>query len=219
MLSPRLLAIYKLIPHCRFLADIGCDHGFIPIEAVKSGLSERAAACDISKGSLEKADKNIRFSGLADKIEVRLGGGLDAVSHFEADVIIIAGMGGLLIADILKKGFGKIGSAKLILQPMTAVPELREALLHSGFKITDEELVREDKRIYNIISAETGNMNSYEYETGERLIEKKHPLLKPWLEERIRKENSIISKIPETSEDFTAHSLLIKKYREALEII
>lgn len=219
MLSPRLKAIYNNINRCEVLADIGCDHGFIPIEAVKGGIAHRAVACDISKPSLLKAEKNIRLAGLSKKIDTRCGGGLEPLSKGEADTVIIAGMGGILIADILKSGFSKIGSAKLILQPMSNIPELRERLVNGGFSITGESLVREERRIYTVISAEIGKTEDYDFEVGTALIDNKDPLLKEWLIERIECENEILSKIPRGSDDFIKHSRLKEKYKEVSDRI
>ena len=89
MLSPRLKAIYDNINRCKVLADIGCDHGFIPIEAVKNGIVRRAVACDVSKPSLLKAEKNIRLAGLSEKIDTRFGDGLEPLSQGEADTVQI----------------------------------------------------------------------------------------------------------------------------------
>lgn len=216
MLPPRLKTIFDFIPQCGFLADIGCDHGFIPTEAVKQGVAKRAAACDISEPSLMKADKNIRFSGLSDKIETRLGGGLAPLGQYEADVIIIAGMGGHLIADILYEGFEKIGGAKLILQPMTNVPELRRRLTDGGFKITAEKLAKEDRRIYTVIAAEIGESEPYDCDIGSALADARDPLLAEWLSERLRAEEEILSGIPPENGDYIKHKALADKYREVM---
>ena len=141
------------------------------------------------------------------------------MSEGEADTVIIAGMGGILIADILKSGFSKIGSAKLILQPMSNIPELRERLVNGGFSITGESLVREERRIYTVISAEIGKTEDYDFEVGTSLIDNKDPLLKEWLIERIECENEILSKIPRSSDDFIKHSRLKEKYKEVSDRI
>lgn len=216
MLPPRLKTIFEFIPPCRFLADIGCDHGFIPIEAVNKGIAKHAAACDISEPSLMKADKNIRFSGLSEVIEARLGGGLAPLGCREADVIIIAGMGGHLIADILYEGFEKIGGAKLILQPMTNIPDLRRRLTGGGFRITAEKLAKEDRRIYTVITAEIGESADYDCDIGSALITAHDPLLTEWLSERLHAEEEILSRIPPENGDYIKHKTLADKYREVI---
>lgn len=153
-LNPRLRKISELVPTNSVTADIGTDHAYIPIVLVESGICEKAIASDIKKGPLKRADENIRRHGLADKIETRLGPGLETLSPGDAEIIIIAGMGGILIGNILEASRAVTDSAKLlILQPMTAVPELREYLSGNGYEISAEYLEAEDEKLYNIIVA------------------------------------------------------------------
>ncbi len=215
MLKGRLLEIYNLCPKCNVLADIGTDHGFLPVETVKSGKAKKAIACDISEGSLKKADKNVRFSGLSDKIDVRLGGGLSPLEQGEADCIVIAGMGGLLISSILKEGFDKIKSAKLILQPMSSVSDMRHELLSSGFCITDEAMVREDRRFYNIVCAKIGKPDlDYDTDIGSILIEKRDKSTRLWLEAQISELERILSHIKDTKcESYRQNFIKLEKYK------
>ncbi|MCL1845538.1 MAG: class I SAM-dependent methyltransferase, partial [Defluviitaleaceae bacterium] len=117
-LSPRLAAVLSCVEKCGVLADIGTDHAYLPIEAVRAGLCERAIACDVSVGPLEFAARNIRAAGLCDEtfcneaddnswqtyglIETRLGDGLAPLAADKADCIVIAGMGGMKIIEILQ---------------------------------------------------------------------------------------------------------------------
>lgn len=156
MLTERLQKIADCI-NARVLADIGTDHGYIPIYCVERGKCESALACDVNEGPLQAADANISVYGLTDKIETRLSDGLEALSPMEADTIVIAGMGGFLIRDILIRGADKIGDdTTLILQPMVAVPELREYLYTNGYEIYDEKLAREGDKFYNILCVRRG---------------------------------------------------------------
>lgn len=156
ILTERLQKIADCI-NCRVLADIGTDHGYIPIYCTREGRCESALACDVNQGPLQAADANISSYGLEDKIETRLSNGLDALSPVEADTIVIAGMGGFLIRDILIRGAEKIGDdTTLILQPMVAVAELREYLYTNGYEIFDEKLAREDSKFYNILCVRRG---------------------------------------------------------------
>lgn len=186
-LSPRLLKIEELIPNCSCLADVGTDHAYIPILAISKGKCHKAIATDINKGPVNKAVRNINEHSMGDRIQARLGPGLSVLKEGEADTMVIAGMGGNMISDILSQDIQKAKEAKtLILQPMTHQDVLREALSTLGFHITDEELVREDRRYYQIIKASSGNGDIYrnkaEYILGLKLIEKKHPLLKEYIE-------------------------------------
>lgn len=153
-LNPRLKKIADLVPPNSCTADIGTDHAYIPIALVSAGITPRAIASDIKKGPIARAAANIRSHGLTAKIDTRLGAGLTTLGANDAEVIIIAGMGGILISDILETSRNIVKSAKLlILQPMTAVVELRKYLAENQYEITAEYLEAEDEKIYNIITA------------------------------------------------------------------
>ncbi len=157
-LNGRLKQIAALIPRCRTLADVGTDHGYIPIYCASHGICESAVAMDINPMPLRSAQNNIAKYGLQDKISVRLSDGLQSLAENEADVIVIAGMGGLLMRDILSRGGSVIGSGTLLaLQPMLAARELREYLYSGGFDICDEYVCREQDKFYNIITARRGD--------------------------------------------------------------
>lgn len=171
-LSPRLLKIAHLIPKTHCLADIGTDHAYIPVWAVAKGISDLAIASDINRGPVQRAEKNVQNFDLDDKISLRLGAGLSTVLPGEADTIVIAGMGGILISNILDEAKLTVSSAKhLILQPMTAVKELREYLTQNGFCITAEHLVAEEEKIYNIICVTIDETPS-QYSEGELILGK-----------------------------------------------
>ena len=153
-LAPRLKKIAELVPVCGTVADIGTDHAYIPSVLVASGKASRAIASDIVPGPVARARATVRGCGLSDSIDVRLGAGLETVAEGEADVIIIAGMGGILISEILENSRSVTDCAELIiLQPMTAVTELREYLGKSGYTVCGEYLVKEESKLYNIITA------------------------------------------------------------------
>jgi len=153
-LSKRLRAILSLVGKCEVLSDIGTDHAYIPIEAIRADLCKRAIACDITQGPLGIAAKNISDAGLSDVIETRLGNGLAPLHEDEADCIIIAGMGGMNILQILTAGLEKIKKSRLILQPQHDIEKLRRFLYNNGFEITREEVVHKEGRFYEIIRAE-----------------------------------------------------------------
>lgn len=156
LLSERLQKIADCV-RAEAVADIGTDHGYIPIYCVQNGSCSRAIACDINAGPLKAAKENISAHGLADRIETRLSDGLEALLPNEADAIVIAGMGGFLIRDILIRGADKIGNnTVLILQPMVAAAELREYLCENGYDIFEEKLAREESKFYNILCVKKG---------------------------------------------------------------
>lgn len=161
-LSPRLSKIAELLPPCKGLADIGTDHGYIPIYSLVNKISDFAIASDINPGPVERARANAQRFGLLDKISLRVGPGIETVQPNEAEVFVVAGMGGILISEILDKSKETLAHAKtLILQPMTAARELREYLCQSSFSIDSEVLVAEDDKLYNIITASLGEPSRY----------------------------------------------------------
>lgn len=152
VLTPRLSVVASLVKPCNCFADIGTDHAYLPAFLCMKGVCNTAIASDIEKGPLARAEKTLNQYGLADKIELRLGAGLDTLNPAEADTIAISGMGGIVISNILQSGRDKLTeSTRLILQPMTSIPELREFLWENGWGICLELLAKEDEKIYNII--------------------------------------------------------------------
>lgn len=154
-LSGRLKLIAELVrPDSSCLADIGTDHGYIPVYCVKNGICTRAIAMDVNSQPLAKAGENIAKYDLEASITTRLSDGLEALEPGEADAVVIAGMGGLLIMNILERGDGVLTEdTQLLLQPMLAQKELRLYLYENNYVITDEYVCREEDKFYNIISA------------------------------------------------------------------
>ncbi len=156
-LSPRLSKIASLIESCHTLADVGTDHGYIPLYCLENGRAKKVIATDVNAMPLKRAETNIKSHGFSEFASFRLSDGLSAFSVGEADVIVIAGMGGLLICDILEKGKHVItDSTRLIIQPMIAPVEVRAWLFSNGFDITNEYVVREEDKFYNIMSVQKG---------------------------------------------------------------
>ena len=190
-LNNRLKIIAEKIPECDILADIGTDHGYIPIYAVKNHLCRKALAADLRPGPLKMAQRNIIRYGLEDQIEIRLGNGLEPIEYSESDIIVISGMGGQLIRDILSRSFEKAVHAKLLLlQPNNAVNALRKWIYENGFDIVDETLVLDSGKIYCLINCKwTGNKTSKDefiYYIGEKLLTSNDPLLKSYLNKKLK---------------------------------
>lgn len=156
-LTPRLKKIADLIPENCTLADIGTDHAYLPIYCLLNGKIKKAVASDINKGPLLRARENVKRYGLERKIDLRLSDGIEGLGYGEADVIVIAGMGGLLIGSILERAESVLKRGTfLILQPMIAQKELRKYLYSGLFSPEGEYLAEEDGRIYNIITVRYG---------------------------------------------------------------
>lgn len=199
-MSKRIAAIIDQVD-CRCLADIACDHGYIAIGAVTAGRSIRAIACDINKEPLSKAVANIRNAGLTDKIETRLGSGFSVIRQGEADEAVVAGIGGLLLMEILHAHMETVKTIrKLILLPQSEVGETRYFLHKNGFEILDESMVYEDGKFYNLIIAAPTDKEIYLYKEwgytfGYELVKKKNPLLKQYLKKEIERYTGILNSI------------------------
>ncbi len=198
-LSPRLGLISEYIIQHKPMADIGCDHGLLPVYMVLKGLVPKAIAMDLRADPLQKAVTCIKDHCLEEKIDTRLSDGLEALKHFEVETTVIAGMGGILIKDILKKEKNVfIKTKKLILQPMNNAHVLRKYLVCNGYQINTELLAKEDDRIYEIIVVTQGKselLHPIEYEIG--LIEKAadYKLLTEKVSTLIRRDKAILKKL------------------------
>jgi len=200
-LTDRLLKIASLVTKGKKVADIGTDHGYIPVYLLNKGHVDFAILADVNKGPLENARSEVRHNNLTDKVDLRLGSGIEVLNENEVDEVIIAGMGGILISELLEAKKSVAHSLdKLILQPMQAQDELRKYLLNNGYEILDEVLVKEDFRIYEIIVAKyTGKNTNVEdeiyYEVGKKLIENNDTLLNELIDKKIFMYNSILNKL------------------------
>jgi tRNA (adenine22-N1)-methyltransferase len=156
ILSPRLKLIADMTEG-KSVADIGTDHGKLVIDLVNRGKVLYAVASDVGKGPVSACKKNVKASGLSDKISIRLGNGLDTIDCDEVETVVIAGMGGELISEIINSGSDKItDKTQLVLQPMTAGDALRIYLTCNGYVICDERAVCEEEKIYTVISVRKG---------------------------------------------------------------
>lgn len=156
-LTPRLRTIMAQVPAGARLADIGTDHALIPAALLRRGIIQTAIASDIRQGPLDSAARTAQQFGLDGQISLRLGAGMCTVQPEEADTIVIAGMGGETIAQILEDDpWALDGEHLLLLQPMTAQPFLRQYLAAHGGVIEKESLCREGKRMYTVLTVRGG---------------------------------------------------------------
>ena len=221
ILTPRLQLIYDIIPKCNAVADIGTDHGYIPISAVCGKKCNSALAMDVNKGPLDAAKLNIAKYGVADSVATRLSNGLENLNKGEADVIVIAGMGGPLIGEIIKKGIDAItDDTILILQPMIAQKELREFLCGNGFKITDEYVCREENKFYNILKVKKGTYNPTlkELYIGKNVKQNSPKVYCEYIEHKLKVAQKILLGLKKSSDDKSTQINLVQKeidiYRE-----
>lgn len=162
-LSPRLKTAAEFVRKDSTIVDVGTDHAFLPAYLILNGYVKRALACDLRKGPICNAEKTAEIYHIKDKIELRLSDGLKNVNPDEAEDIIICGMGGTLIRDILAETeWIKNKKYRLILQPQSHSEDLRQFLIENGFEISDEKVCEDAGRSYNIICAEfTGEAKNY----------------------------------------------------------
>ncbi len=198
IIDSRMKCIADCVRQDAVLADIGTDHGKLPIYLVQIGRAKKAVAADINEMPLQKAQNNIKKYGLNAFIDAYLTDGLVGIEKFNPTDVVIAGMGGELIAQILSNQTIEKTNVKYILQPMTKEDELRMWLCGNGYEITDEFLVKENK-LYQVICAtftgKKNEMSQAEYLIGRINIEKKEKYLDELLSKVIsRTETKIIGK-------------------------
>ena len=192
-LSGRLLAILEMVGDCKCVADIGCDHGRLSVALLQANPERKVIATDISPHSIKKAADLRERCALSDRMEILIGDGFIHGYPQTLDCAVIAGMGGMLIADILREGMDICRRLdKIVMQPMRGINELRRFLHESGFVSVDERLVEDSGRIYQVLSFRyTGESEEFPadfpseyYEFGYRLFENRDPLLYRALENK-----------------------------------
>ncbi|MBQ4046980.1 MAG: SAM-dependent methyltransferase [Clostridia bacterium] len=156
-LSKRLLTVAALVPSCDTLADIGSDHGLLPLYLLQKQRIKKAYCCDIRTGPLKAAEKNIALYGLADVATPLLGSGLFPVQNRPHEVAVIAGMGGETIAQILGDDEIADDDPRLfVLQPMSRANLLREYLAENEFEVLDFVLCKDGGHLYECFSVRKG---------------------------------------------------------------
>lgn len=158
-LSPRLQLLADWVPSGVRIADIGTDHAFLPVWLVLHGKVVSAIASDLREGPLARGGETAREHGVAHLVEMRLCNGLTGIAPEEADVVIIAGMGGENIAQILSAApWTADGAHIMLLQPMSKTEVLRSFLVHNGYEITREKLVMDRGTVYPVMEVTAGHM-------------------------------------------------------------
>lgn len=161
-LSNRLEMVVSFVKDGESAADIGTDHGHVPVELVKRGIVKRALAMDVRKGPLSKAEENIAAAGMKEKVETRLSDGVRKLAAGEADSVIIAGMGGELVIHILEDGRHVWDSVEQwVLSPHSEIHKVREWLWNHGFPIVKEDMVYEDGKFYTVLDVRKRQEDSH----------------------------------------------------------
>lgn len=211
-LSKRLQAVANLVPKAVCMADVGTDHGYIPIYLVEQGICKRAIAMDVRKGPLARAGEHIEKAQLGAYIQTRLSDGLRELEPLEAQAIVIAGMGGATMMGILEKGKALLDSETLlVLQPQSELEEFRRYLVSEGFCFLAEDMVLEDGKYYPMMQvkkSETAGgrdfdgkgLSQLELRYGPLLLAQKHPVLKEFLNWQLEQKQKILNRLLEKSE-------------------
>lgn len=226
-LSPRLLRIAGLVPEDAVVADIGTDRALLPVYLVVTGRCQRAIATEVKPGPLEGARQTIRRFGVGGQVDLRLGYGLTVLEPHEADAVVIAGMGWRTIVAILERSPAVRATVRrFVLQPMDGAGALRRWLLDHGFRLAEEDLAREDDRYYEVLAAEPGQeekpfppLAQLGLEVGPRLWERRHPLLRPFIEERLNRYRSLLARIERSRLEREAAGAFARKARALEELL
>ena len=167
------------------VADIGCDHAYLPIWLARENISPHIIACDINEGPVVRAKENIDDVDLSGRIEVRKGDGLSVLSPGEAGCVVLAGMGGKLMIRILSEGEDVLEKvSEIIMEPQSDVAALRHFLQDRGFRIISENMVSEEGKFYPIIKAVHGTMDwdrEIYFRYGKILLREENPVLHEFL--------------------------------------
>ncbi|MEZ4357298.1 MAG: class I SAM-dependent methyltransferase [Eubacteriales bacterium] len=223
--SVRLNALLNISPQIETIADIGCDHALLTIKFIKSAKAKKGIASDISEKSIKKAVFYLEQENFKNSVSLRVGDGLSVLKEGEADLIAICGLGGDLISNIIR---GNIKIAKsadyLLISPHTSVAALRKCLNEAGFKILNEDLVKDGRWIYQLMLYVPGYEETYsenELEFGRINIKKGGPYLKQLIKKRIHE----MQKMGQTANGSTskravsAYKTSVKRLGELKELL
>ena len=226
-LSKRLQAVADLVTEGASVADIGTDHGYIPIYLIEHHIAEKVIALDINRGPLERARMHIVGHGLKEKIETRLSDGLEKVLPGEVDTMIAAGMGGGLVIKILMEGRTVADALDtMILQPQSEIGKVRRFLNEHRLQIIEENMVEEDGKFYPMMKVIKGEPELYseaELCYGKILLKNRNKVLEEFLKKELdikteirnRLQNSDGENISRRKAELTKE---IEVIREALKV-
>lgn len=183
-LSPRLALIAHLIRPGSRVCDVGTDHGHLPVYLLAQGICSFAIATDLNPEPLAASRQTAEQAGVGE-IAFRLADGLDAVESHEIDTVVMAGMGGETMIGILARApWLRAPGYRLILQPQSKVPELMDALAHSGYCVQNQHLVEDAGKLYTVFEVTGGQMmppvGGAQY-VHESLLTRGDPLLEAYL--------------------------------------
>lgn len=228
-LSKRMKAVADLAGMGECLADVGTDHGYIPIYLLEEGRFQRGIAMDVHEGPLLRARENIQSHGLSDRISCRLGDGLERLGKGEAGTVVIAGMGGSLIIRILTEGEEVLKEvSRLVLQPQSEIAKVRDFLQEQGYQIEKEHMVLDEGKYYQAMRVGHGRMEKLlpeEAKYGSFLLKENDSCLKEYLNREEQKFREILEslqdggneKTKKRMEELNVELLLIERAKERMQ--
>lgn len=158
-LSKRMQSVADMIQPCDAVGDIGCDHAFVSIYLIEQYRTKRVIASDVRRGPIAIAKRNIEAMNLADQIEIRMGDGLDTIVPGEVNAVVLAGMGGMLMIDILERGEEVVTRCdQLVLQPQSDIEKVRRYLAEKGYHLADEQMLIDAGKYYNLLDVRIPRM-------------------------------------------------------------
>ena len=218
-ISNRLKCISEFVEDNDKIIDIGCDHALLDIYLMNNKNNINLIASDIHEGAIKNAKKNISKHALLDKIDLRLGDGLNVINENEVDTIIIAGMGYYSIEKILSNSEKMNKIKKIIVQSNTDVVKLRKFVIKLGYKIEDELLVKDKDIIYTIIKFTLGK-EKYSYEEiyfGPKILSKKDDLFLESYNNKLLKSETLLLQLPKHEiKNILHHKHLIRIIKKEL---
>ncbi|MBQ7562458.1 MAG: SAM-dependent methyltransferase [Lachnospiraceae bacterium] len=198
-LSKRLQTIADMVTPGVVAADVGCDHALLSVYLIENGISPLVFATDVHKGPLRRALETVQKLGLSGQIETILCDGLTGLSEKKVDCVILAGMGGPLITEILKASPEVLkGVKELILEPQSEPGLVRHYLQDNGFLIISESMVCEENKFYPVIKCIHGTMRLERecyFRYGKILLRERNPLLMQYLYTRRRLLREILAQL------------------------
>ena len=224
-ISPRLKLIASFVPEGARIADIGTDHGYVPVYLAQTGRIQSALAMDIGKGPLMRAKEHIdEYKPEGIPIETRLSDGLKELKPGEADTVIIAGMGGELEIRILEEGRHVRDSIRTwVLSPQSDLEKVRRYLEQEALKIAEEAMICDEGKYYTVMKVVNGKMHCKtvgDYRYGPCLLRKKDPVLREYLQKERRRVEGILTQLEKAAGHKTeGMEQAAKSLREELTII
>lgn len=227
-LSNRLEMVVSFVMPGNSAADVGTDHGHVPVELVRRGIVTHAIAMDVRKGPLSKAEENIQAAGMKESVEIRLSDGVNKLNPGEAESVIIAGMGGELVIHILEEGHHMWDTVKQwVLSPHSEIHKVREWLENHGFRIVKEDMVFEEGKFYTVLDARRGSTGGVLRSAGEQekffrygeyLRETKNPVFMDFLKDEETRLERLQSGLKKQAEHSMRAGESLKEVEERLSM-